>query len=86
MRFFDLCELFYRDIVGPALHARFPELPYAAAVLGRGSEILGLDDETSRDHAWGPHVMLFFSEEDAARSGQAVQEKLSRGGAGPRDG
>lgn len=74
----DLCGLFYREVIRPVLASSFPGLPYAAAVIGSGSEVLGLDDEISRDHDWGPRVMLFLSEQDCAASGPALQTALSQ--------
>jgi hypothetical protein len=49
----DLARGFYRDIVAPILAESVPGLSYAAARLGSGSDVLGLDDATSRDHGWG---------------------------------
>jgi hypothetical protein len=49
----ELARGYHRDVVGPLLRSRWPELRYAAARLGSGSDVLGLDDATSQDHDWG---------------------------------
>jgi hypothetical protein len=74
----DLCNSFYHEVVQPVLDSTFPSLPYGAAVIGRGSEVLGLDDEMSSDHDWGPRVMLFLNEEDYSRSSDAVLQALGQ--------
>ena len=38
-------------------------LGYAAARLGSGSDVLGLDDEMSRDHDWGCLLTLLVDED-----------------------
>ncbi len=58
-----LCAQFYQEAVRPILHAHFPALKYAAALLGSGSEVLGFDDQTSTDHDWGPRLLLLVEAE-----------------------
>jgi hypothetical protein len=72
-----LSELFYQEAVKPILEKHFPELQYAAGLVGSGSEVLGFDTPMSRDHHWGPRVMLFLSEADNAQYASAITETLS---------
>ena len=60
----DLSELLYEEAVKPILATHFPGLSYSAALLGVGSDVLGFDTPQSRDHAWGPRLMLFLAEGD----------------------
>jgi Domain of unknown function (DUF4037) len=62
----ELSRRFYFEAVRPILDRRFPALEHAAALIGWGSEVLGFDDEMSRDHAWGPRLQLFVSDIDIA--------------------
>jgi hypothetical protein len=66
----ELCRRFYHDIVAPILAAHFPQLPYAAARIGAGSDVLGFDTPMSTDHDWGPALTLFVREQDAALAPQ----------------
>ena len=43
----ELSRRLYDEVVHPVLSARFPDLPHTAALLGRGSEVLGFDDARS---------------------------------------
>lgn len=72
----ELSRRHYEEVVRPLLHARFRGLPHSAALLGRGSEVLGYDDEMSTDHDWGPRLLLFVSEEDHLAHGASVQAEL----------
>ncbi len=54
-----LSSSYFDDLVGPLLKQHVPEVRYAAARLGTGSDVLGLDDAMSRDHDWGLWLQLF---------------------------
>jgi hypothetical protein len=55
------------------LGAHLPNLRYSAALIGSGSEVLGLDTEMSADHDWGPRAMLFVSPDDLEASVPAIR-------------
>lgn len=77
MRGLELARRFYFEAVRPILDRRFPGLEHAAALIGWGSEVLGFDDETSRDHHWGPRVLLFLREPDSAHAiGRSLAAEL----------
>lgn len=69
----ELSRRFFEDAVRPILSRAAPDLGYAAALIGSGSEVLGFDDEMSADHHWGPRVMLFL--DDAAMN---LQERIDQ--------
>jgi Domain of unknown function (DUF4037) len=50
--------------VEPLLARELSWLRYAAARLGSGSDVLGLDDTMSRDHDWGCRLTLLVDEVD----------------------
>ena len=53
-----LSRAYFEDLIEPIVTAGFPGLRYSAGRLGAGSDVLGLDDETSRDHDWGLRLTL----------------------------
>ncbi len=61
----ELCRRFYEEAVRPLLERYFPDLPYAAARIGPGSDVVGFDTEMSRDYDWGPQLQFFLREQDA---------------------
>lgn len=67
---------FYHEVVGPLLTTSFPDLPYAAALIGPGSEVSGFDTEMSMDHDWGLRLFIFLKEEDKNK-GDAIADRLS---------
>lgn len=54
----------------------------AVAVVGTGSDVLGLDDSISRDHHWGPRANVLYLRKDASRLRDRVrslfEEQLAR--------
>ena len=61
----ELARMFHAEVVGPLLARELPRLCYAAGRLGSGSDVLGLDDATSRDHDWGCRLTLLVDEPDS---------------------
>ena len=59
----ELARRFFTDVVAPLLCQAMPGLEYAAARLGSGSDVLGLDDALSRDHDWGCRLTLLVDAE-----------------------
>jgi Domain of unknown function (DUF4037) len=72
-----LSRLFYKTEVKPILQKEFRNLRYSAALIGWGSEVLGFDTAISRDHHWGPRVLLFLSEKDYANLNDKISQTLS---------
>ncbi len=72
-----LSKLFYEGKVKPILSSVFPRVRHSAALIGWGSEVLGFDTRISRDHHWGPRVLLFLGEKDYPRLKDKISEVLS---------
>ncbi len=54
----ELSQAFYVEVVRPHLSGE----PHGAALLGRGSDVLGYDSERSTDHGWGPRLLVFVDD------------------------
>ncbi|HZI59200.1 MAG TPA: DUF4037 domain-containing protein [Pyrinomonadaceae bacterium] len=61
----------------PILDREFPNLRYSAAVIGWGSEVLEFDTAISRDHHWGPRVLLFLTPQDYSKLEHKINQSLS---------
>lgn len=72
----ELARQFYQGAVRPILESDFSGVPYSAALIGTGSEVLGFDTEMSTDHHWGPRAMLFLRENDYEHHAGAITESL----------
>jgi hypothetical protein len=70
----ELSRRFYFEAVRPILERDLPDFEHAAALIGYGSDVLGLDDEMSQDHEWGPRVLLFGR--DTSRAVE-IKERLA---------
>jgi len=73
----DLCRGFFFEAAKPVLDMHFPSLTYSAGLIGYGSDVLGYDDEVSRDHMWGPRFYLFLDPADLSRKDE-ISDALSR--------
>ena len=75
MKGLELCRSYYYEVGKPELTRRFPEAMSraAAGLSGQGSDCLGLDDEYSRDHDFGPGFCLWLSDADFDEYGAAMQ-------------
>lgn len=73
----ELSRILYEEAVRPVLDDALPGLPYAAARIGSGSEVLGFDTARSADHDWGPRLDLFLAPEDLAAHGDAIRRLLA---------
>lgn len=72
-----LNELFYNEVVASILKSYFPDIQYAAALIGWGSDVLSYDDAQSADHNWGVRFQLFLSEKDAEKYRKLINNVLN---------
>jgi hypothetical protein len=74
----EVARHFFDEWGLPTLQQQFPELvERVAAGLFRGSQVLGADDELSRDHGWGPMFLLLLTEEDYITHGPTVTQTFN---------
>ena len=77
-----LARDYHEGVVAPLLRARRPQLRYAAARLGSGSDVLGLDDDMSRDHDWGLRMTLLVEADAVHDVAVLLEENLPQSHAG----
>ena len=68
----ELARAFHEEVVAPLVG----DVPHAAALLGTGSEVLGLDTERSTDHGWGRRLQVFVARESVEEVAQRIDEGL----------
>lgn len=74
----SLSQRFFTECVEPIVGEGFPELTFAAALIGDGSEVLGYDTEISTDHDWGPRLQIFLDADDFAKTAPGLLAVLDR--------
>ena len=78
MRGLAIAHDFFTSWGRPFLKSHFPDLvPRIAAGRFLGSDVLGGDDEISRDHDWGPQFDLFLSAADYALLGEPLSQAMN---------
>jgi hypothetical protein len=75
----QLARELYTAEVRPLLDSQFPQVPYAACLVGPGSEVAGFDTGRSTDHDWGPRLQVFVSDSDASRYAADITAVLAGG-------
>ncbi len=68
----------FDEVIHPLLKSHHAPIVdrLAVALAGMGSDVLGLDDEISRDHHWGPRAAVLVSREDRDQVG-AISRTLA---------
>lgn len=69
---------FYWSVVRPLLDQAYPHLVHSAALIGYGSDVLGLDTPMSTDHNWGPRFQLFLTPADYTQYAEELHDWLAR--------
>ncbi len=79
MKCYEYCQALFDEVFLPVLQEKYSEiLPrLSVGVIGIGSDVLGADDELSRDHDWGPMKCQFLlPEKDIAEYGDSISQAL----------
>lgn len=77
IKWMQLSEMFFNEVVKEIFKTNFPNLKYSAWLIGHWSEVLWFDTERSTDHHWWPRVMLFLNEKDFSKKDE-ISEVFSK--------
>ncbi|MBV7336784.1 DUF4037 domain-containing protein [Chloroflexi bacterium TSY] len=80
MKGLELAKRFNFECVQPIITENLSQLNdrYAAGLIGYGSDVLGNDDDLSRDHEWGLRLILFLNEADHSHSSDRLDKILNQ--------
>ena len=75
-----LARRFFEKVAKPAMEKHCPEILREAAcgLFGQGSECFGFDDIYSRDHHWGPRVMVLLPDDYIVKVEPEVWQKTTK--------
>jgi Domain of unknown function (DUF4037) len=67
---------FIAELLLPQLKRALPDAydRLAVGIIGTGSDVLGLDDDISRDHHWGPRANVLYLGQDSEKVAARVRE------------
>jgi hypothetical protein len=68
----ELNAAFHADVIRPLLGST----PYAAGLLGWGSDVLGYDTARSTDHGWGLRLGIFVDADQVERIAASIEQNL----------
>ncbi len=76
MKGLELSRRYFEEVGDKVFREKFPELynRMAFGLSGQGSDCLGLDDEYSRDHDFGPGFCIWLTDSDFEKYGAEVQK------------
>jgi hypothetical protein len=73
-----LGRMFFEEAGRAIVESVVPRGAYAAALLGRGSDVLGFDAARSTDHDWGPRFQVFLDPREASDIAPRLDEELKK--------
>lgn len=76
----SISEDYYNEFGKQMIYEKFPEYAKRIAVglVGEGSECFGYDDDTSKDHDFGPGFCMWLNDEDYAAIGDKLQAEYDK--------
>ncbi|MGO9309388.1 MAG: DUF4037 domain-containing protein [Spirochaetia bacterium] len=74
-----LGRLFFEEAGRRIVESVVPPNAYAAALIGKGSDVLGFDTARSTDHDWGPRFQVFLGPEAGESTASRLDDALRNG-------
>lgn len=73
-----LGRMFFEEAGREIVESVVPRDSYSAALVGKGSDVLGFDTGRSTDHDWGPRFQVFLPEEQFDATSARLDRELRR--------